>query len=40
MSRPPRIIEPIQASFAEALAAIADEQKPETQSLGARPFLK
>lgn len=40
MSRPPRTIEPIQASFGEALAAIADEQKPETQSVGARPFLK
>jgi DNA adenine methylase len=40
MSRPPRIIEPIQASFGEALAAIADEQKPESQTLGARPFLK
>jgi DNA adenine methylase len=40
MSRPPRIIEPIQATFAEALAAIADEQKPTTQSIGTRPFLK
>lgn len=40
MSRPPKIIEPIDATFSEALAAIADEQKPTTQSIGAKPFLK
>lgn len=42
MSRPPRIIDPIQATFGEALAAIADEQKPEveTENTFARPFLK
>jgi DNA adenine methylase len=40
MSRPPKIIPPIQATFGEVLTAIADEQKPETQSIGARPFLK
>jgi DNA adenine methylase len=40
MSRPPRIIDPIQATFAEALAAIADEQKPEQESTSTRPFLK
>jgi site-specific DNA-adenine methylase len=40
MSRPPRIIEPIQASFGEALAAIADEQKPEVESTSTKPFLK
>jgi DNA adenine methylase len=40
MSRTPRIIEPIDATFSEALAAIADEQKPATQSIGAKPFLK
>lgn len=40
MSRQSKIIEPIQATFAGALAAIADEQKPETESNGAKPFVK
>ena len=41
MGRKPQIIEPLQASFSEVLAAIADEQKPpEDTSTGARPFLK
>jgi len=41
MGRKPQIIEPIQASFSEVLAAIADEQRPpEDTSSGARPFLK
>lgn len=41
MGRKPQIIEPIQASFNEVLAAIADEQKPpEDTSSPARPFLK
>lgn len=40
MSRPSKIVEPLQATFAETLAAIADEQKPETESNGARPFVK
>ena len=40
MSRPPKIFPPLQTTFAGALAAIADEQKPEVQTLGARPFLK
>lgn len=40
MSRAPKMIEPIEATFSEALMAIADEQKPETQSIGAKPFLK
>lgn len=40
MSRPPKIHAPIQASFADVLGAIADEQKPEVQTLGSRPFLK
>lgn len=41
MGRHPKIIEPIDATFEEALAAIADEQKPaEDTSSGAKPFLK
>lgn len=40
MSRPPKIHEPIQATFNEVLGAIADEQKPESQTFAARPFLK
>lgn len=40
MSRPPKIHEPIQASFNDVLGAIADEQQPETQSAGVKPFLK
>lgn len=40
MTRPSKIIEPIQGSFSEVLAAIADEQKPEAQSVATRPFLK
>lgn len=40
MSRPQKLHEPIQASFSDVLGAIADEQKPETESIGARPFLK
>lgn len=41
MSRPQKIHPPIQASFAQVLGAIADEQKPpEDNSTGARPFLK
>jgi DNA adenine methylase len=40
MSRTPKIFPPLQTTFAGALAAIADEQKPETQSTGAKPFLK
>jgi DNA adenine methylase len=30
----------LQATFADTLAAIADEQKPETESTGAKPFVK
>jgi DNA adenine methylase len=40
MSRPPRIHDPVQGSLNEPLAAIADEQKPETQTIAARPFVK
>jgi DNA adenine methylase len=40
MSRPPRIIDPIDATFGEALAAIADEKKPEAVSTTTKPFLK
>lgn len=40
MSRPPKIHEPLPLAFSEILGAIADEQKPEVESLGARPFLK
>lgn len=40
MSRQSKIIEPIQATFREALGAIADEQKPVTESSGAKPFVK
>ena len=40
MTRASKIIEPIQGSFSEVLAAIADEQKPEVQSVATRPFLK
>lgn len=40
MSRQPKIIEPIQGNFAQVLAGIADEQKPDMQSVATRPFLK
>jgi len=40
MSRPSKMHAPIQANFGDVLAAIADEQKPEVESIGTRPFLK
>lgn len=40
MSRQPKIHPPIAASFGAVLEGIADEQKPEIESVGARPFLK
>lgn len=40
MSRPPKMHEPIKATFNEVLGAIADEQKPEVETIGAKPFLK
>jgi len=40
MGRNPKIHEPIEASFDEALSAIADENKPLEQTISARPFVK
>jgi DNA adenine methylase len=40
MSLPQKIHEPIQTNFADVLGAIAEEQRPEVENIGARPFLK
>ncbi len=40
MSRPSKLHEPLQATFSQVLGSIADEQKPEVESYGTRPFLK
>ncbi len=40
MTRPQKIHTPVQAGFDTILKRIADQNKPETQSVGARPFLK
>jgi DNA adenine methylase len=40
MSRSPKIIPPIHATFAQVITAIADEQKPEVESTSTKPFLK
>jgi DNA adenine methylase len=40
MTRPQKIHAPLGVDFDTALKAIADESKPETESVGARPFLK
>ncbi len=40
MSRPRTIFPPIQGGLDEVLTAIADQHKPENQTIGARPFLK
>ncbi len=40
MSRQSKIVEPLQGTFAENLALIADEQRPETESNSAKPFVK
>lgn len=40
MTRPRRMHEPIQSTFNDVLAAIGDQNKPEVQTIGARPFLK
>jgi DNA adenine methylase len=40
MSRHPKIHQPLAGNFQSILESIADEQKPEIESAGARPFLK
>lgn len=40
MTRPSKIHAPLGATFDSALKAIADGNKPEEQTVGARPFLK
>lgn len=40
MSREPKRHEPLPYSFDEVLTAIADEQKPSSRTITARPFLK
>jgi DNA adenine methylase len=40
MTRPPKMHEPLKVDFDTALKAIADENKPDAESVGARPFLK
>lgn len=40
MTRPPKIHQPLPFDFTQVLETIADENKPETQSILAKPFLK